>query len=91
MSEWFHVTESTVKNARGLLETDIENGLLLVERFVSNTHHLDHYFGRELAVFLLFLEEEYPPPSPTKKNNAQFFQQDTTQHMWERYKAWMIK
>ena len=87
--EWFNVSEETVKSARRLSEVDIEKGLLLVERFISNTHHLDHYFGCELEVFLLFLEEKYPHPSPTPDDNKQFFQQETTHCMWEKYKVWM--
>ena len=87
--EWFNISEATVKSTRRLSEVDVEKELLLVEHFVSNTHHLNHYFGQELEVFLLFLEKKYPHPSLTPGDNKQFFQQDTTHCMWEKYKVWM--
>lgn len=80
-ADWCHTTESTVKSAHKLTTVDIDKGLLKVERFVPDTHHVDHYFGKEMVLFLLFLEAKYPRPSPTPDDCKQFFQQDTTQHM----------
>jgi hypothetical protein len=72
-ADWCHTSESTVKGAHKLTTVDIDKGLLKVERFVPDTHHLEHFFGKEMIVFLIFLEEKYPCPSPTHMTANNFF------------------
>ena len=39
-AQWFHVSCSTIKAARRVTRSSLDSGLLLVERFVSDTQYV---------------------------------------------------
>eukprot|EP01113_Clastostelium_recurvatum_P016203 TRINITY_DN19217_c0_g1_i2.p1 TRINITY_DN19217_c0_g1~~TRINITY_DN19217_c0_g1_i2.p1 ORF type:complete len:195 (+),score=9.02 TRINITY_DN19217_c0_g1_i2:25-585(+) len=56
----------------------------------STTGLLNHYRGRELLIFKIFLQGAIPRPSPSKSDNAEFFQQVSTRYLYNnQYKPFI--
>lgn len=120
-AEWFNTSFSTIKRARRLTETQLDESLLFVERYVPTQEYdfkifssieivfyrsLDQYRPKELLYFKEFLLTYYLRPSPTsilyrkiiqfillfiESDNSEFFQQETTLAMYEKYKLYVAQ